>query len=214
MSWSRVGSDGRLMEWREEFAEVEPGHRHFSHLFAVYPGAQINPLQTPQWVSAANRSIDYRIAKGGGHMGWSSAWLVSLYARLYRAEDALLNLDNVLMKNLNPNLFTNCPPFQIDANFGTTAGIAEMLLQSHVQDADGTYIIQLLPALPRSWKSGVISGLRARGGFEVAMQWENGQLSFAEIKSLSGNRCKVMYGDKTIVLDELSRGELWRWGLQ
>lgn len=153
LAGTQIGSDGRIMEWAHEFKEVEPGHRHISHLFAVHPGSQINTLKTPDLAEAANKSIDYRISHGGGHTGWSSAWLVSQYARLNRSDKALESLDNVFKKSLNPNLFTECPPFQIDANFGTTAGISEMLLQSHVYD-DGGYVINLLPALPEDWNEG------------------------------------------------------------
>lgn len=206
----KIGSDGRLMEWREEFEEAEPGHRHMSHMFAVHPGSQINVLQTPEWAAAASKSIDYRIAKGGGYTGWSSAWLVSQYARLHRAEDALHSLDNVLIENLNNNLFTDCPPFQIDANFGSTAGIAEMLLQSHVYE-DGMYIVQLLPALPHAWSRGSVSGLKARGGFEVSLQWADGVLSSAEIKSLLGNRCKIMYDGEIVDIPDFSDKDSWHW---
>lgn len=208
---TKVGSDERIMEWAEEFPEVEPGHRHISHLFAVHPGAQINLLQTPELVEAANKSVDGRIAHGGGHTGWSSAWLVSQYARLGRAEKAEESLDNVLEKSLNPNLFTQCPPFQIDANFGTTAGIAEMLLQSHVREADGTHVIQLLPALPPKWKDGRFDGFRARGGFEVSVEWKDGKIVNAEIESLHGNTCKVWYQGKYVKALNLAAGDTWSW---
>lgn len=157
---TKIGSDGRIMEWADEFPEVEPGHRHISHLFAIHPGSQINMLQTPDLIEAANKSLDYRIQHRRGYVGWSSAWAISQYARLHQAEKAKENLDDVMKKCINPNLFTICPPFQIDANFGTTAGIAEMLLQSHVYDQGG-YIIQLLPSLPADWKKGEFSGLKA-----------------------------------------------------
>ena len=177
----------------------------------MHPGAQINLLQTPELVEAANKSVDGRIAHGGGHTGWSSAWLVSQYARLGRAEKAEESLDNVLEKSLNPNLFTQCPPFQIDANFGTTAGIAEMLLQSHVREADGTHVIQLLPALPPKWKDGRFDGFRARGGFEVSVEWKDGKIVNAEIESLQGNTCKVWYQGKYVKALNLAAGDTWSW---
>lgn len=210
LALSEIGSDGRLMEWAEEFPEAEPGHRHISHLFAVHPGSQINILQTPELAEAANKSMEYRISHGGGHTGWSSAWLISQYARLHKPEKAKESLDKVFEKSLNINLFTQCPPFQIDANFGTTAGIAEMLIQSHVYD-DGAYVIQLLPALPREWKSGEFKGFKARGGFEVDVKWEYGKIIGVEIKSLLGNKCKVWYDGKYIETVDLPKGGVWNF---
>lgn len=207
---TRIASDGRIMEWAQEFPEAEPGHRHISHLFAVHPGSQINLLQTPELAEAASKSMDYRISHGGGHTGWSSAWLISQYARLHRAEKAKESLDKVLEKSLNPNLFTQCPPFQIDANFGTTAGIAEMLLQSHIYE-QGAYIIQLLPSLPEGWKNGKFSGLKARGGFEVSVEWKDGVMVRAEIKSLLGNPFRVWYRGEYIETGDLEKGKTWKW---
>ena len=207
---TRIASDGRIMEWAQEFPEAEPGHRHISHLFAVHPGSQINLLQTPELAEAASKSMDYRISHGGGHTGWSSAWLISQYARLHRAEKAKESLDKVLEKSLNPNLFTQCPPFQIDANFGTTAGIAEMLLQSYIYE-QGAYIIQLLPSLPEGWKNGKFSGLKARGGFEVSGEWKDGVMVRAEIKSLLGNPFRVWYRGEYIETGDLEKGKTWKW---
>lgn len=207
---TRIASDGRIMEWAQEFPEAEPGHRHISHLFAVHPGSQINLLQAPELAEAASKSMDYRISHGGGHTGWSSAWLISQYARLHRAEKAKESLDKVLEKSLNPNLFTQCPPFQIDANFGTTAGIAEMLLQSHIYE-QGAYIIQLLPSLPEGWKNGKFSGLKARGGFEVSVEWKDGVMVYAEIKSLLGNPFRVWYRGEYIETGDLEKGKTWKW---
>ncbi len=151
---TKIGSDGRLMEWPEEFPEAEPGHRHISHLFALHPGAQINK-DTPELMAAAKKSLDYRIAHGGGHTGWSAAWLINQYARLYEAEKAKKSLNTVLAKSTSPNLFGQHPPFQMDANFGATAGIAEMLIQSHAGQ------IHLLPALPAAWPGERV--MRTRG---------------------------------------------------
>ena len=205
---TRIASDGRIMEWAHEFPEIEPGHRHISHLFAVHPGAQINALQTPELAAAAGKSLDYRISHRQGYVGWSSAWAISQYARLGQAEAALSNLNDVLGKCVHRNLFTICPPFQIDANFGTTAGIAEMLLQSHVYE-DGAYVIQLLPALPAEWKEGAYSGLKARGGFEVSVRWADGKMTGATIKSLLGNKLRLWYNGQYLETPELKAGETW-----
>lgn len=184
----KIGSDGRLMEWAEEFPEAEPGHRHISHLFAVHPGSQINIEQTPELAAAAKKSLDYRIAKGGGHTGWSAAWLINQYARLQDGEKALESLNTVLSKSTSPNLFGQHPPFQMDANFGATAGIAEMLIQSHGG------IIRLLPAIPKEWATGEVKGLRARGGYEVDIKWSNGKLVSAVIFSEKGGDVLIKYG--------------------
>lgn len=209
LAGNQIGSDGRLMEWPEEFKEVEPGHRHISHLFALHPGSQINMLQTPELAEAANKSIDYRLNHGGGHTGWSAAWLINQYARLQRADKALYSLNKVLEKSLNPNLFTICPPFQIDANFGTTSGIAEMLIQSHVYDK-GVYVIQLLPAIPHEWSEGEFKGLKARGGFEVSASWKNGRLKSVSIKSILGNKYKVIYNGKELNHIDLKTNQEWK----
>ena len=176
---------GRLQEWAFDYDEPEPGHRHMSHMYALHPSCQITLRGTPELATAAKKSLEYRLAHGGGHTGWSRAWLVNFSARLEDAEEAYTHLQALLAKCTLTNLLDTHPPFQIDGNFGGTSGIAEMLLQSHADE------IHLLPALPKAWGTGNASGLRARGGFEVAMAWENGQLTEAHLHSTLGEDCTV-----------------------
>lgn len=180
----QVGANGTLQEWIKDFDEVEPGHRHMSHLLGLYPLNLITP-KDPVIFEAARKALERRLANGGGHVGWSKAWIVSLYARLLEPQKAEDNLNGLLRKSTLPNLFDNYPPFQIDANFGGAAAIAEMLLQSQNEEID------LLPAIPKEWKDGEVKGIKARGDFEISMKWKDHNLVSSSVKSLSGGICKV-----------------------
>ena len=183
-----IGRDGRLLEWAEEYGEAEPGHRHISHLFALHPGNMISPQYTPELAAAARKTLETRLAHGSGHTGWSRAWIINHWARLGDGEKAGANLMELLKNSTLPNFFNTHPPFQIDGNFGAIAGIAEMLLQSH------TGKITLLPALPENWPKGHVKGLRARGGYEVDIWWEEGRLQRAVIRSRFSRTCRLRPG--------------------
>jgi alpha-L-fucosidase 2 len=207
---------GRLQEWIEDYDEPEPGHRHISHMFAVYPGDRITPRATPELAAAARKSLEYRLSHGGGHTGWSRAWIVNLWARFGEGDTAYDNLKALLAASTAANLFDLHPPFQIDGNFGGTAGIAEMLLQSHGGE------IALLPALPKAWPSGSYRGLRARGGFDVSVDWSNGKAQAATIHATLDRPCvvrapkgqtilQVMDGKRRVKAELAEGGSVAKW---
>lgn len=168
-----IGSDGRLLEYGEEFEEAEPGHRHISHLFGIYPASTIeegSPLY-----HAAEKSLEFRLANGGGQTGWSNAWIANVYARFKDGEKANYYILNMFKKSIYPNMFDAHPPFQIDGNFGICSAICEMLMQSHTGE------IKLLPALPSDWKSGSVKGMRAMGGKILNFSWNNNEITEFEI---------------------------------
>ena len=186
-----IGKYGQIQEWAEDYEEVEPGHRHISHLFALHPGNQITVRNTPELAQAARKTLERRLAHGGGHTGWSRAWIINMWARLEDGEEAYNNLKALIGKSTLPNMFDTHPPFQIDGNFGGIAGIAEMLIQSHAGE------ISLLPALPEAWVGGSIKGVRARGGLEVDMEWRQGRLDKVVLKPQVSGTFMIRYKQKS-----------------
>ncbi len=189
-----VGKDGRLLEWNEAFEEHEKGHRHMSHLYALHPGDQIVESNREAF-EAAKKTIAYRLQYGGAGTGWSRAWMINLNARLLDEKSAEENIRKFLQISVADNLFDEHPPFQIDGNFGFTAAIAELLMQSHEE------FIRILPTLPLNWQKGKIAGLKARGNIEVDIEWKEGKLHWLSLKSKEDQTKKVVYNDLEVVLN-------------
>ncbi|NCO34040.1 MAG: hypothetical protein AUJ92_10825 [Armatimonadetes bacterium CG2_30_59_28] len=185
----QIGKHAQLQEWLEDYDETEPGHRHFSHLFALYPGDQITLEDTPALTDAARVSLERRLAAEGGHTGWSRAWTVCLWARLREGNESHKHLRALVTDFATDTLLDLHPPriFQIEGNLGGTAGIAEMLLQSH------NGILRILPALPDAWPDGRITGLRARGGFRIDIEWRKGRARRIDLHSLKGQECRLQF---------------------
>lgn len=189
----QIGKYGQIMEWARDYDEVEPGHRHISQLYALYPADMISPVKTPELAAAARATLERRLSHGGGHTGWSRAWIINMWARLFDGEKVGENIQALLAHSTSINMFDMHPPFQIDGNFGGGAGIGEAVFQSECGE------LHFLPALPPMWKSGSVKGLRARGGFEVSFDWAEGSLSSAKIISLAGQSA-VIRTDKKITV--------------
>ena len=217
LAMPKIGSDGRLLEFSIEAEDVQPQHRHISHLYGVHPGWMFTPQRLSEYYEACRKSLDVR---GDKSTGWAMAWRVAMWARFLDGDRALAVLGCLMNYvdvsapenyggggGLYANLFDAHPPFQIDGNFGVTAGIAEMLFQSHVRDPESDVpVLHLLPALPTAWSTGSVKGLCARGGFTVDIDWQDGRLTRAAIHARLGSRCIVQYNDQMRPLD-LAQGE-------
>lgn len=196
----KIGRYGQLMEWSRDIDDPEDEHRHVNHLFGLHPGHTLSPVTTPELAQAARVVLEHR---GDGATGWSMGWKLNQWARLQDGNHAYKLYGNLLKNGTLDNLWDTHAPFQIDGNFGGTAGITEMLLQSHMG------FIQLLPALPDAWQDGSVSGICARGGFEVNLSWKDGKLAEAVVTSEKGVPCTVRYEDKTLAF-KTKKGSSYR----
>ncbi|TXE06926.1 glycosyl hydrolase family 95 catalytic domain-containing protein [Algoriphagus aquimarinus] len=197
----QIAEDGRILEWDQPYEESEKGHRHMSHMYAFHPGDAITSSATPEAFDAVRKTLEYRLANGGAGTGWSRAWLINFSARLLDGEMAHEHIQKLLSQSLYPNLFDAHPPFQIDGNFGYTAGLAEMLVQSHE-----TGMIRLLPALPKAWENGSVKGLKARGDYTIDMTWADGELKTCRIHAGKNGKVMVYYDGSEMDLD-LEKGQ-------
>ena len=197
---TRIGKHGNIMEWPEDYEEWEPGHRHISHLYGLHPSEQITVDGTPELAQAARVTLQRRLSSGGGHTGWSRAWITNHYAKLWDGDSAYENIEKLFANSTYLNLFDKHPPFQIDGNFGVTAAIAEMLVQSTSER------IVLLPALPGAWNHGSVRGLRVKGCGEVDVSWEAGSLVEFVIRAGRDYSWRIKYGSFSVELT-LREGE-------
>lgn len=187
-----LGDDGRILEWDRPYEEHEPGHRHMSHLYGFHPASQVTALETPKLFEAVKTTLDHRLANGGAGTGWSRAWLINCAARLLNGAMVEEHIQLLFEKSIFKNLFDAHPPFQIDGNFGFTAGVCEALLQSHEKNT-----LRVLPALPPSWENGRVTGLVARGNIVVNLQWAAGKITQIELISPIDQELKIIYGNQT-----------------
>ena len=178
-----LNSDGSLMEWNSEVQEVEPGHRHISHLYGLFPGHTITMERTPELAKACIKTLEKRLSNGGGHTGWSQAWIINFRAQLEQGNEALKAITTLFERSTLPNLLDNHPPFQIDGNFGALAGIIRLLIQSEF-DSDGNVHVKLLPALPdeKAWQTGHADGVSIKGGWQISFEWKDGKITSRELK--------------------------------
>jgi alpha-L-fucosidase 2 len=186
-----LGKEGRILEWDRDYDELEPGHRHMSHLYGFHPGNQISPMHTPELFEAVKKTLAYRLENGGAGTGWSRAWLINCAARLQEGDMVQEHIQLLFEKSIYTNLFDAHPPFQIDGNFGYTAGIAEALLQSYEEG-----IIRLIPGLPTLWQTGEVKGLKARGNITVDMKWKKGTLESAVLLSPQNTTTSIFYKNR------------------
>ncbi|KAJ3529868.1 hypothetical protein NM208_g9562 [Fusarium decemcellulare] len=205
----KINDDGLIQEWGlKDYKEQEPGHRHVSHLFGLYPDDSISPRKTPELANAAKNVLERRAAHGGGHTGWSRAWLLNLHARLFDAVGCGQHMDQLLKDSTLPNLLDNHPPFQIDGNFGGCAGILECLVQSTLLDGDKLVEIHLLPACPETWPSGELENVMMKGGWLVSLKWRDGKVIepvMVEATSRSTPDACVIFPDGSAV--DVARGD-------
>jgi alpha-L-fucosidase 2 len=197
---TQISQRGTIMEWQEDYEEAEPGHRHISHLYGLHPSEQITMDGTPDLAKAAAKTLEYRLAHGGGHTGWGRAWIINHYAKLWDGEKAYEHMEQLLQHSTYPNMFDKHPPFQIDGNFGATAAVAEMLVQSTSER------VVLLPALPKAWAKGFMKGICIKGNAQVDIYWEQEGLSKCCIRANKNMQTCLRYGDKCIQIT-LMEGE-------